>query len=146
MPLLLYCHTTPLLLPHNAAATAAQRRCYCRTTLLLRRTTPLPSDFPVRCRFDAIAVRQPRFLHLLPLVNCFFSCPCRSSLSSSLFEYVVSSGIIADSSSMSSSFFRMNGHFAGVVLVLRKMCRVEAYWPSMVPPQNNVTLHPFSPH
>jgi len=35
MPLLLYCHTTTLLLPHNTAAIAAQRRCYCRTTPLL---------------------------------------------------------------------------------------------------------------
>jgi len=65
-----YCRKKPLLLLHNAAATAAQRRCYCRTTPLLRRTTPLPSDFPVRCRFDAIAVRQLHFPHLLPLVNC----------------------------------------------------------------------------
>jgi len=53
MLLLLYCHTTTLLLPHNTAAIAAQRRCYCRTTPLL-----LPHN-AAATPHNAIAVRFP---------------------------------------------------------------------------------------
>jgi len=123
--LLLYC-TMLLLLLHNTTA-----------TLL----STIAINFPVHCYFDAIAIRQPHFLHLLPLVNCL----CQLSLSFVI--VIVAVGICCiiwyQVSLLSLLFVRMNGQFVGVVLVLQKMCRVEAYWPPTVPPQNNMTLHPF---